>query len=174
MMTKEYRNSYSPLVWVLTTVHIVLFGVLVWLSLALFDGGYITAWFVSLLVAVMALMMLSIPRKTVLTDDSVEIFCISDHTDIPYCEIVSVRELANRETRWLFPIFAAFGFFGYYGHYLNLRRMEAVKIYATRWRGLVEIVDIYDDKYYISCSDASDFISTVRERMAGRGGWQTA
>ena len=164
-MIREYRYKYDRTVWYITAIHFVVFGVLVWLSLLMFDGGYVTAWFVSLICAVIALMVLSIPRRVVLTESSVEIFCISDYTDIPYGEVVSVRSVGAAETRWFIPLFATFGFFGYYGYYLNLRKMEVVTVYSSCWKGMVEITDIYDDKYYISCEQAEEFVNLLRRQL---------
>ena len=44
-------------------------------------GGFFSAWFVSLIAALMALMVLSIPRRIVLLDDKLEIQCLLDITE---------------------------------------------------------------------------------------------
>jgi len=59
------------------------------------------------------------------------------------------------------PIFAAMGFFGHYGRFLNLRTMEFVHIYASRWGKFVEITDIDGRKYYISCEERNNLIEFV-------------
>ena len=59
------------------------------------------------------------------------------------------------------PIFGAVGFFGHYGRFLNLRTMDFIYIYASRWDNFVEITDIDDNKYYISCENIDDMIKRV-------------
>ena len=48
----------------------------------LYTGGFISAWFVSFVLALIALMILSIPRRIVLLDNTLEIQCIFDKTEI--------------------------------------------------------------------------------------------
>ena len=48
----------------------------------LYTGGFFSAWFVSFVLALIALMILSIPRRIVLLDNKVEIQCIFDITEI--------------------------------------------------------------------------------------------
>ena len=74
-----------------------------------------SAWFVSLVVALFALMSLSIPRKIVVKKATVEILCLLDMTEIPRMEIASVQRVDPRQMRWVVPLFGGYGFFGYYG-----------------------------------------------------------
>ena len=134
----------------------------------LYTGGFLSAWFTSLVLAITALMILSVPRKVVVLDNTLEIQCISDISEIEIAEIASVKVVSKRDMRWIIPLFAATGFFGYYGCYLNLRGMDFVKIYASKWSGFVEITDIYEDKYYISCDDEREMVERVLERVSLR------
>lgn len=129
----------------------------------IYEGGYISAWFISLILALLALMLLSIPRKVILAEDGVEIHCVSDYTFIEYSEIASVRKVKKRELSLVLPIFGAMGFFGYYGRFLNMGSMEIIHIYASRWGKFVEITDIDNEKYYISCEEADSFIEEIRK-----------
>lgn len=165
-MTKEYRYRPDRRTWYATLMHIAVFAALAAVLPYIYDGGYILAWFISIIVAVVGLMILSIPRRIVLTDEGLEIVCISDFTDIPYRDIVSVRTVTNREMRFFIPLFASAGFFGYYGYFLNLRKMDPVKIYASSWNNFVEITDIYEDKYYVSCDFADEMVAIIAERTA--------
>lgn len=127
----------------------------------IYDGGYISAWFISLILAILALMLLSIPCKVTLADDGIEIHCVSDYTFIEYKDIASVRQVKRKDMSLSVPIFGAVGFFGHYGRFLNLRHMEIVHIYASRWNNFVEITDIDNEKYYISCEEADDLVRHI-------------
>ena len=159
----EYKYTIDNRTKYLTMIHFLFFiGIAVGLFV-LFNGGYILAWFISIVIAIIALMALSIPRKVIVGEDGIDICCISDYTYIPYSEIASVRTVDNSEMKYVIPIFGAAGFFGYYGSYLNLRGMDFVKIYASKWSGFIEITDIYEDKYYISCDDERELVERVLE-----------
>ena len=164
----EYKYTIDNKTKYRTVVHFLIFAGVATGLFVLFEGGYILAWFISIIVAVLALMALSIPRKVVVGEDGIDISCISDYTYIAYNEIASVCTVESSEMKFTIPIFAAAGFFGYYGCYLNLRGMDFVKIYASKWSGFVEITDIYEDKYYISCDDEREMVERVLERVSLR------
>ena len=104
----------------------------------LYTGGFLSAWFTSLVLAITALMVLSVPRKV-------------------------VKVVSKREMRWTLPIFAAMGFFGYYGKFIDLKEFDLVSIYASEWNNFVEITDIYDSRTYISCRDADQLIEAIEQ-----------
>ena len=164
-MNKEYKYRLSYGTWYWTVVHIVVFIVTGIVLTLIFEGGYVLAWFLSLMLAIIGLMTLSIPRKIAITEDGIEICCISDYTEIPYEDIASVRTVPAKEMKLFLPIFASSGFFGYYGYFLNLPKMDLVKIYASKWSDFIEITDIYEDKYYVSCDDGENFVDTVSGRI---------
>ena len=162
-MVKIYKYKLGCRVIYTSVIYLLLFvGVSVLLGF-IYEGGYISAWFISLILAVLALMVLSIPRKVVLADDGIEIHCISDYTLLEYADIASIRPVERKEMKACLPIFGAVGFFGHYGRFLNLRTMEFVHIYASRWDKFVEITDCDGDKYYFSCEERSDIIKCVEE-----------
>ena len=158
--TYKYRFSRRAIYW--TLVYLVVFVLLGWLLYHLYEGGYLSAWFTSFIVALIALMSLSIPRRIVVTDEKVEVRCLLDITEIRRDEIASVRRVDPRRMKWFFPVFGGCGFFGYYGHFLDLRRFERVKLYASEWKNFVEITDIYEDRLYVSCSDAGRLVEELR------------
>jgi hypothetical protein len=129
----------------------------------IFEGGYISAWFSSLILAVLALMALSIPRRIVIDEEDIEIQCIAEDTILAYEDIAGIRAVEERELNASVPIFGSVGFFGHYGLFLNLRTMEVIHIYASRWGKFVEITDIDGGKYYISCEERDDIIASVEE-----------
>ena len=157
--TYKYRFSRRAIYW--TLVYLVVFVLLGWLLYHLYEGGYLSAWFTSFIVALIALMSLSIPRRIVVTDEKVEVRCLLDITEIRRDEIASVRRVDPRRMKWFFPVFGGCGFFGYYGHFLDLRRFERVKLYASEWKNFVEITDIYEDRLYVSCSDADRLVEEL-------------
>lgn len=157
--TYKYRFSRRAIYWML--VYLVVFVLLGWLLYHLYEGGYLSAWFTSFIVALIALMSLSIPRRIVVTDEKVEVRCLLDITEIRRDEIASVRRVDPRRMKWFFPVFGGCGFFGYYGHFLDLRRFERVKLYASEWKNFVEITDIYEDRLYVSCSDAGRLVEEL-------------
>ncbi|MFI3333155.1 MAG: PH domain-containing protein [Rikenellaceae bacterium] len=125
------------------------------------DGSYFTAWFISIVGAIVALMILSIPRQIVLNEENLTIKCVLEIAQIPLEEIVSVSRVEPQDRKWVLPIFGSFGFFGYFGYFVDWRTLEKVTIYATEWQNMIEIVNIYDDRYYISCRDIDQFIAHI-------------
>ena len=134
----------------------------------LYTGGFFSAWFVSFVRALIALMILSIPRRIVLLDNTLEIQCIFDITEIDVSEIARIRKVRTRKLRWAMLLFGSAGFFGYYGKYFDLKEFEVITIYASEWNIFVEIVDIYDSRTYVSCRDADALIASVREARDGK------
>ena len=162
-MEKIYKYRLGKHIPYTSTLYLLAFVGLGVLLAVVYEGGYISAWFISLILAILALMLLSIPRRVVVDEEDIEIQCITDDTILSYDEIANIRKVENREMNACIPIFGAIGFFGHYGRFLNLRTMEFIHIYASRWGKFVEITDIDGDKYYISCEERSDLIKRVEE-----------
>ena len=162
-MEKIYKQKFGRQIPYTSALYLIAFvGVSVLLAFV-YEGGYISAWFISLILAVLALMVLSIPRRVVVDEEGIEIQCIAEDTTLAYDDIATIRKVEKREMNSCVPIFGAVGFFGHYGRFLNLRTMEFVHIYASRWGKFVEITDIDGDKYYISCEEREDIIKRVGE-----------
>lgn len=168
MMQTIYKYRFSRRTIYLSVVHLAVYCLFGWFLYHLYEGGYLSAWFASFVVALMALMSLSIPRKIVVTDDSVEIRCLLDITEIRREEIAAVRRVEPHGMKWIIPLMGSYGFFGYYGHYFDLRRFERVRIYASEWRDLVEIVDIYEERLYVSCRDADALVAQLTPEGGNR------
>ena len=161
MNEKIYKYRLGKNIPYTSALYIVAFiGLSVVLALV-YEGGYISAWFISIILAVLALMLLSAPRKVVVDEEGIGIRCISDNTYIAYENVASIRQVTRREMNACIPIFGAVGFFGHYGRFLNLRTMEFIHIYASRWGKFVEITEIDGDKYYISCEEGADMVTRV-------------
>lgn len=157
--TYYYRFDRRTIYW--TLIYIVIFVVLGLLLYRLYEGGYLSAWFTSFIVALVALMSLSIPRRIVVTDEKIEVRCLLDITEIRRAEIASVRRVDVARMKWFLPVFGGCGFFGYYGHFIDLRRFERVRLYASEWKNFVEIVDIYEERLYVSCKDADRLVAQL-------------
>ncbi len=132
----------------------------------LYDGGYISAWFLSLTVAIVALCVLSIPRQIRVDDASVEIHCILEMTEIELIDVVSVEHVERQHIKWLVPTLASYGLFGYYGYYFNLRTLDWVHVYATKWSDLVMITDKYEQQFLVSCDEPERLITTIETARA--------
>lgn len=155
----KYRFDRPTIYW--TVAYWLVFALLGGGLYYLYEGGYLSAWFTSFIVALVALMSLSIPRKIVVTDETLQVRCLLDITEIRRDEIASVRRVEKGDMKWIVPLFGGCGFFGYYGHFLDLRRFERVKLYATEWRDFVEVVDIYEDRLYVSCAEADRLVAEL-------------
>ncbi|MFR9603175.1 MAG: PH domain-containing protein [Rikenellaceae bacterium] len=158
----KYNFSRKVLFW--GVLQIIVVGLLGYWFYTLYEGGYISAWFASFIGALFALQTLSIPRKVEVTPHKVSIVCVLDLTEINIADIVKIRKVNPRTQRWLLPLMGAYGFFGYYGLFFDLRRFEKVKMYATEWQYFVEIVDIYDERFYISCRERDALIKYVQSQ----------
>lgn len=126
-------------------------------------GAYLSAWFLSIICAVLALAAMSIPRKITLTDRSLNINCVVELTSLPLEDIRGVRRVDKSDMPKCMPVFGCYGFFGYYGYFLNFRTWNLFKIYASEWDNFVEIEDIYESRLVVSCSDPDRFVSDVIE-----------
>lgn len=160
-MQRIYKYRFDKATLYRTVVYLSLCALLGWGLYHLYEGGYLSAWFTSFVAALIALMSLSIPRKIVVKEHSVEIRCLLDITEIRRDEIASVRRVDPKQMKWMVPLFGGYGFFGYYGHYLDLRRFDRVKIYASEWNNFVEITDIYEDRIYVSCHAADRLVAEL-------------
>lgn len=160
--TFRYRCDRRTLYW--TLVYVVVYIGLGFGLYYLYEGDYLSAWFTSCVGALLVLMALSIPRKIVIDDAKLEVRCLLDLTELPRAEIASVRKVERQEMRWVIPLFGGCGFFGYYGHYLDLKNFERLRIYASEWRNLVEITDIYEERLWVSCSEPEQLIALLEQK----------
>ncbi len=136
--------------------------------LSMGKGAYMPAWFLATALSIAALYILSIPRTVRITENGVEIHCIVELTTIAARDIASVRLITERPMG-LILLLGSYGFFGYYGYYLDIARWEIVKVYARSRTGLVEITDIYEQRYLVSATDPEGLVDAVRTaQQSGR------
>ncbi len=164
-MNRTYKYHIDRRTYYWSLFHLLIFSMMGVALYFLYEGGYLSAWYITFIVAVVLLMGLSIPRRIVVDDEKLTIKCLLDMTQLNIDQIASVRRVLPREVRWVFPIFGACGFFGYYGHYFDLRHFRRVVIYASEWRNMVEIIDIYEDHYYISCRQSDELVEKLNLKI---------
>ena len=157
---KYKSDALSKVITIIIIIALmVLFGVIILISL----GSYFSAWLFAFIISFILIYTLSIPRYIDVSDDSVDIHCLLELTSINIEDITRVRTLKNRDMRGCIPIWGSFGFFGYYGYFLNLKNMELIKLYTRSWGNFVEILDLYGQKYIVSCANPQEFVDLVVE-----------
>ncbi|MBO5878577.1 MAG: hypothetical protein J6Q29_03805 [Alistipes sp.] len=162
-MKRSFNYHFNRRTITITILSLLLCAVGAALLYILYKGGFFSAWFVSFVMAVAALMILSIPRRIVLLENKLEIQCVFDITEMDMLEIARIRKVSNQRLRWAVILFGSSGFCGYYGKFFDLREFEVVTIYASEWDNFVEITDIYDSRIYVSCREADELIAAVRQ-----------
>lgn len=160
-MKRSFNFNFNRRTTIHTAITLVLVAIIAVVLYFLYTGGFFSAWFISVVLALVALMVLSIPRRIVLLDNKLEIQCIADITEFDIREIASLRKVSNKEMRWIIRVFGSSGFFGYYGKYFDIKELDIVNVYASEWDNFVEITDIYDTRTYISCREADNLINTI-------------
>lgn len=162
-MKSSFNYHFNRRTITITILSLLLCAIGAALLYILYKGGFFSAWFVSFVMAVAALMILSIPRRIVLLENKLEIQCVFDITEMDMLEIARIRKVSNRRLKWTMLLFGSSGFCGYYGKYFDLKEFEVVTIYASEWDNFVEITDIYDSRIYVSCREADELIAAVRQ-----------
>jgi len=127
------------------------------------DGAYLSVWFLSLIFGLIGLLILSIPRYVLIGDSGIEIHCVLDMTTIPANDILSVRLMAEREYKHYLMLLGSYGFFGFFGYYLDIKSWEIVKFYAASLSGMIEIEDIYEQRYIVSSHEPEELIKAIEE-----------
>lgn len=158
---RSFKYHFDRRTVMLTALTLTLFAVGAVLLYVLYMGGFFSAWFVSFVLAVSALGVLSIPRRIVLVDHKLEIQCVFDITEIDVLEIARIRKVSRRRLKRCWLLFGSSGFFGYFGKFLDIRSFDMITIYASEWNNFVEITDIYDARTYVSCRDADELVASV-------------
>ena len=165
-MEKRYlykRDTKSKVITVITIIIILaVLGLIILIGL----GSYFSAWVLTFIISIISIYILSIPRYIDVRDDCVEIHSVLELTIINIEDVTRVRTLENKKMRGCFPIWGSFGFFGYYGYYIAPRKMELIKIYAGSWSNFVEIMDLYGQKYVVSCSNPQELVDLITSNKA--------
>ena len=164
-MEKVYKYKLGRRVPYTSVLYILLFVALGVLLAFIYEGGYISAWFIMLIAAVFALMVLSIPRDVVLTEQHVEIRCLSERTVLHYTDIAHVACVSRKRLSTCLPLVASCGFFGFYGIYFDLRNMERVWLYCSQWDNFVEITTRQGRRYYVATNEATHLAALLAQHI---------
>lgn len=152
------KSRYSVYVTVIVSLIVVAFY---FLFIAGSSGSYLVAWYLSLSLAVLALLIMSMPRFIKITNESIEIHCVVDLTLIPFTEIESIEKVSFRSSFRFFPLIASLGFLGFFGYYLDLKHFRLVRVYATSMRRLVMIATKRPRHYLVSVENPDEFIEMI-------------
>ena len=98
-MRSSFRYHFDRRTIIVSILALVLCAGGAVLLYMLYMGGFFSAWFVSFVMAIFALMILSIPRRIILLDNKLEIQCVFDITEIDLQEISRIRKVSNRRLR---------------------------------------------------------------------------
>ena len=90
-MKSSFRYHFDRRTITITILSLVVCAAGAVLLYMLYMGGCFSAWFVSFVLAIAALMILSIPRRIVLLENKLEIQCVFDITEIDIREIARIR-----------------------------------------------------------------------------------
>ncbi|MDE7356408.1 MAG: hypothetical protein K2N21_06550 [Rikenellaceae bacterium] len=142
----------------------ILFAALFFYMLNSSSGTYLSAWFLSFIIAVALLFIISFPRNIVVTDTDLVVYGILEATYISLGDIKRMHRVPRRRLRMVIPVIGSFGFGGYYGYYFDLRNLHVIRLFATRLSGLVMVHTIYNDCILLSCEAADKLIALVKER----------
>lgn len=146
----KYGGFDSRVWWISAACTLLTGGALaaLWMTA---DGAYYLAAWVSMACAVMvALCLLSVPRRIIVGEQEVELRCLVETTYIPLSSIADVEILEGNGLRKRIPLMGVYGFWGYYGRYIDLSTGKLHRVYATRRTRCVAI-HTSRRRYVISC-----------------------
>lgn len=130
---------------------VLLVGVCATLFVTSHGATYLAAWTTSVVVALVALCLLSIPRRIILDDEMVELRCLVETTYIQMGSIVDVEVLGPKGLSRKIPLMGVYGFGGYYGLWLDLATRRIYRTYVTSPENCVAIHTSHR-RYLVSCA----------------------
>ena len=152
MNVKFKYGGFDGRVWWISAVCVLLTGgalAALWMT----AGGayYLAAWVSMACVVIVALCLLSVPRRIIVGDHELELRCLVETTYIPLSSIADVEVLEGDGLRRKVPLVGIYGFWGYYGRYIDLKTGRLHRVYATR---RTKCVAIHTSKrrYVVSCN----------------------
>lgn len=96
------------------------------------DAYYLPAVVSAIFLAIIILMVLSIPRYVKIGAAGIEIVCVTEVTIIPSNQIASVEWIEKLPLRGSIPIGCMIGFGGYCGYWFSLWSFRPFKMYASQ------------------------------------------
>lgn len=160
----KFKQPYDRRVRIVTFV-VILLALSLGIYLAIVSGGsYLPGWFAVLVLAILALLALSIPRYVFLTTTALEIHCAVKFLSLPIKDIRSVSTVGAESMKWVLPVpfIGTYGVFGYFGYYFDFRQMKFLKVYARGWNNFVMVEDIYDEVLILGTDDQQAFVDAFR------------
>lgn len=154
-MTLKFRyGGLDVRAWIISTL---VLAALVCLCLWLFtkaEGAlYVAAWSSSIVVAIVALCLLSLPRRIILTDEELELRCLVETTYIPLRSVVDVKVVGSEGLKGKMPVVGLYGFLGYLGFWIDVKSGRVYRTYVTNRHQCVAIhTSRY--RYTVSCDSA--------------------
>ncbi len=133
LMKRDGFCRFITILFCITVLGMVVF--LVWRS----SGTYLPAWFAILASSIILLILLSVPRRVVISQHNVELHSLLDVKTIPLCEITHVGFVPRRVLKASLPLLGSFGVFGYFGYFYCIKRKQVFKFFARSRKNLVEI-----------------------------------
>ncbi len=161
-------GGFDGRVWCVSLLSLLVTGgACAWLFLTAGGAYYIAAWVTMVVVAIMALCLLSVPRRIILSEKELELRCLVESIYIPLDKIVDVAEVERGAFGWKIPLVGVAGFWGYYGRWLDVKSWRIHRVCATRRSGCVAIHTTHH-RYLVSCNSPQLLRALLVERM-GRG-----
>lgn len=149
-------------------VTIIMFIIIAVIALALLlvsSGTYLSAWFISIAIAVLMLFIISFPVKLVITDNDLEIHSVLEVIKIPLIDITRVQAVDRYRIKRHFAIFGSYGFGGFFGYYVDLIHFRVIRMAATKLTNLIMIQTLFNQRYIINCEYKDVFIEILRARI---------
>lgn len=165
MNASRYKMKMDKRVkWITSITMVVLIGFFVYFYMTS-GGSYLPGWFTLLIMALIALLGLSIPKFINITHNSLEIHCIMELTQIPKENIKSIEIIAKSEMDWCIPVpfLGIWGVFGYYGYYFDFKNFKLFRLFAKQWSNFVKIEDIYEEVTVIAMPDPERLIEQIKK-----------
>lgn len=144
--------------WSSILITLLIYGGLLWIEEARSElGGHMIIW-----VALLSFSACYIfaPRSYLIGKDGVAIERIVGPIFIPYAQILSLQIVERANLR---RAVGNGGVFGYYGTYVDGSGTK-VKVYATRFKGMVRI-ETTDRTYYLSPNEPGSFVEAVKQHL---------
>ncbi len=139
-------------------------------ALFLTSGGkdFVAAWFTAIAAATVVLMLLSVPQRIIVGNDTVEIRCLVESTYLQLDEIIDAEVPEKGFGKRLLPLGGAFGFWGYYGWYIDRKERRMYMVYASQRSSLVAI-HTSRRRYIVSCDKAEELVRAIYEARSRSG-----
>lgn len=152
MKIKFRYGGLDGRVWWISATTLLLLGAAIaylWWSAA--GALYLAAWVSMTSATIIALCLLSVPRRIIIGDEELELRCLVETTYIPLSSIADVEVVEENGLRNKIPLLGIYGFWGYYGHYIDLSTGRLHRVYTTKRKGCVAI-HTSKRRYLVSCN----------------------